>query len=255
VTDADLLMGRIPPEGLPGLGRLDRRAAAGAFEREGLAPEGVIAVVDEAMTQALRAVSVGRGVDPAGLALVAFGGAGPLHACALADELRMPTVVVPPRAGVLSAVGILAAPRQVELVSSWSDPADHTGALLAAEGLSDRARHLLGQVQASRVRLGFDCRYKGQSHELMVDDIAAFESEHLRRSGYTIEGAPVQIMAIRASAQSDSRVDLSGLEGTARLGPVRGPRVIAEPDCTVWVGEGWIANAHPTGSWLLERAV
>ncbi len=74
-------------------------------------------------------------MDPAGLALVAFGGAGPLHACALADALGMPAVVVPPRAGVLSAVGILGAPRQVDLVRSWPDPADHAGAEAAAAAL------------------------------------------------------------------------------------------------------------------------
>ena len=72
-----------------------------------MSAEGVVAVVDAAMEQAVRAVTVERGVDPRELALVAFGGAGPLHACALADALGMPAVVVPPRAGVLSAVGIL----------------------------------------------------------------------------------------------------------------------------------------------------
>ena len=97
-------------------------AARRALDAGGVTAAGVIAVVDHAMVQAVRVVSVQRGVDPAGLALVAFGGAGPLHACALADALGMPAVVVPPRAGVLSAVGMLAAPRQVDLVRSWPDP-------------------------------------------------------------------------------------------------------------------------------------
>ena len=89
--------------------------------------EGVLAVVDANMERALRAVSVERGVDPRGLALVAFGGAGPLHACALADALGMPAVIVPARAGVLSAVGLLTAPRRRDLVRSWPTPGDHTG--------------------------------------------------------------------------------------------------------------------------------
>src|SRR5439155_13638719 len=88
---------------------------------------GVVAVVDAAMEQAVRAVTVERGVDPAGLALVAFGGAGPLHACALAEALNMAAVIVPPRAGVLSAVGLLCSPRQRELVRSWPDPAERDG--------------------------------------------------------------------------------------------------------------------------------
>ena len=128
VTDADLAAGRIPRRGSggPGSPRRGRRPGR-ARPGRGHAPTGSIAVVDEAMVQAIRAVSVQRGVDPAGLALVAFGGAGPLHACALAEALGMPAVVVPPRAGVLSAVGILGAPRQVDLVRSWGFPCRSPG--------------------------------------------------------------------------------------------------------------------------------
>ncbi len=108
VTDADLVLGRIPPDAaLPGLGRLDRGAAVAALEGAGLSAQDVVAVVDAAMVEALRAVSVRQGVDPRELALVAFGGAGPLHACALAEALGMAAVVVPARAGVFSAVGLV----------------------------------------------------------------------------------------------------------------------------------------------------
>ena len=111
VTDANLVAGRIPADAeLPGIGPLDLAAAEEALRVAGTDATGVIEVVDAAMEQALRAVSVARGVDPTELALVAFGGAGPLHACALADALGMPAVIVPPRAGVFSAVGLLAAP-------------------------------------------------------------------------------------------------------------------------------------------------
>ncbi len=122
VTDADLVLGRIPAtNALPGLGTLDIHAARAALNRGGVTAEGVVTVVDANMQQALRAVSVERGVDPRRLALVAFGGAGPLHACALADALGMTRVIVPARAGVLSALGMLGAPRQRELVRSWVD--------------------------------------------------------------------------------------------------------------------------------------
>ncbi len=127
VTDADLVLGRIAPDAaLPGLGRLDRAAAEAALERAGVDAGGVVAVVDAAMERAVRTVTVERGVDPRGLALVAFGGAGPLHACALADALGMAAVVVPPRAGVLSAVGLLCSPIQRDLVRSWPTPGDLT---------------------------------------------------------------------------------------------------------------------------------
>src|ERR1051325_4345343 len=119
VTDADLVAGRIPPgAAFPGLGQLDRDAAERALAAAGVTADGVLAVVDAAMVQAVRAVTIERGVDPRTLALVAFGGAGPLHACEIAAQLGMPAVVVPPRAGVLSAVGLLASPRQVDLVRS-----------------------------------------------------------------------------------------------------------------------------------------
>ena len=120
MTDADLVLGRIDDRAtFPGLGKLDAGAARDALERAGVDAAGVVAVVDVAMEQAVRAVTVERGVDPRGLALVAFGGAGPLHACAIADALGMPAVIVPPRAGVGSAVGLLASPRRQEVVRSF----------------------------------------------------------------------------------------------------------------------------------------
>jgi N-methylhydantoinase A/oxoprolinase/acetone carboxylase beta subunit len=249
VTDADLVAGRIPPDGLAGLGRLDVDAARRALDAGGITAAGVIAVVDEAMVQAVRAVSVQRGVDPAGLALVAFGGAGPLHACALAEVLGMPAVVVPPRAGVLSAVGLLGAPRQVDLVRSWADPADHHGAAAAAAGLAATAG-----AGAAHIEVAFDCRYTGQSHELTVATVADFPAEHARRNGFTLGGAAIEVVAIRVSARWPSPVDTTALPGPQRVGPVVGPAVVAEDDCTVWVAPGWRAAVHPAGSWLITRA-
>jgi N-methylhydantoinase A/oxoprolinase/acetone carboxylase beta subunit len=254
VTDADLVARRIPLDGLAGLGRLDVAAARRALDRAGATAEGVIAVVDEAMVQAIRAVSVRRGVDPAGLALVAFGGAGPLHACALAEVLGMPAVVVPPRAGVLSAVGILGAPRQVDLVRSWPDPADHRGAMAAAVELGRAAVHRGGEMEARPVvETALDCRYRGQSHELTVLAVDAFPAEHAARNGFRMDGAPVEVIALRASARWPSPVDIHGLPAVERKGPVTGPAAIAEPDCTIWVPPGWTAMTDPSGSWLLRR--
>ena len=117
VTDANLVAGRLPPDAvLPGIWAASTpRPPGGALEAAGVGAEDVLAVVNADMEQALRTVSVERGVDPRGLALVAFGGAGPLHACALADALGMPVVIVPPRAGVFSAVG-----------GSWARPSRST---------------------------------------------------------------------------------------------------------------------------------
>ena len=105
VTDANLLLGRLPAT-LPGGIELDTDAATRALGD--IDPAAVVAVVDAEMLGALRVVSVEQGHDPRDFALVAFGGAGPLHACALADELGMRTVLVPAAAGVLSALGLAA---------------------------------------------------------------------------------------------------------------------------------------------------
>src|SRR5262245_41418519 len=126
VTDANLLLGRLPRR-LAGGVELDLGAAEHALE--GIDPADVVDVVNAEMLRALRVVSVERGHDPAGFALVAFGGAGPLHACELADELGMRTVLVPEVAGVLSALGLVAAEERRDTVRSYLVPLADVGEL------------------------------------------------------------------------------------------------------------------------------
>jgi N-methylhydantoinase A/oxoprolinase/acetone carboxylase beta subunit len=253
VTDADLVAGRIDPDAsFPGLGRLDVAAARVALDRAGVTAEGVIAVVDAAMERALRAVSVERGVDPRELALVAFGGAGPLHACALADALGMAVVVVPPRAGVLSAVGVLAAPRRRDLVRSWPAPGDHAGVDDARRALGAEAAALVGG--GAEVVTALDCRYEGQSHELTVPDVAAFAAEHERRNGYARPGAAVDVIAVRATARLASPVAVLDLPPVEERAGATGPAVLAEADCTIWVPAGWTATPGEAGALVLRRS-
>jgi 5-oxoprolinase (ATP-hydrolysing) len=289
VTDADLVLGRIPADAaFPGLGALDTQAAARALHEalgtdgpggrgggsvESLAA-GVVAVVDAAMEQAVRAVTVERGVDPAGLALVAFGGAGPLHACALAEALDMAAVIVPPRAGVLSAVGLLCSPRQREVVRSWPDPADRDGLDegLAVLGAEARAAVATGAPSRSgvpefrqveprnagsadpevEVEFALDCRYRGQSHELSVPSVEAFHAEHERRNGYARPDAPVEVVALRARARRPAPLEPATLPEPVRE-RCTGPVVAVEPDCTVWIPDGWTAEPGPLGAWILTR--
>ena len=145
VTDANLLLGRLPAE-LPGGLVLDRDAAEAALD--GIDPAAVVAVVEAEMLRALRVVSVERGHDPRDFALVAYGGAGPLHACALAEELGIETVLVPAAAGVLSALGLAASEERRDRVVSHVRPLAEVGDL-PAEGEAD-------------------VRYRGQSFELTV---------------------------------------------------------------------------------------
>ena len=265
VTDANLVAGRIPAESAFGGLRLDRAAAEAALSSAGVTAVGVVAVVNANMERALRAVSVERGVDPRGLALVAFGGAGPLHAAELADALGMNAVVVPSRAGVLSAVGLLTAPRRRDLVRSWPTPSDHTGladalkalaaeaAKLASGGL-DAESHVDGDP-GTEVETSVDCRYAGQSHELTVSDVRAFHAEHARRNGYARPEQSVEVIALRATVRRAASVDIDRLplpDGPPRR-PAYGPVVLAEADCTVWVPDGWVARAGAAGAWVLRR--
>jgi N-methylhydantoinase A/oxoprolinase/acetone carboxylase beta subunit len=253
VTDADLVAGRIPAGApLPGIGRLDVDAARAALVRTGLTAEGVLRVVDAVMEQALRTVTVARGVDPRECALVAFGGAGPLHACALAGALGMRRVIVPARAGVLSAMGVLASPVQRDLVRSWPTPRDHTGLDRARRALADEACASLGGPVA-RVTTVLECRYPGQSHELSVADVADFHETHARRNGYARPDDRIEVVALRATAQQEPAISVDELPAPRREGGT-GPVVLAEADCTVWVPAGWVARAGAAGALVLERA-
>jgi len=259
VTDANVVLGRIPEGATFGSLRLDRAAARAALDRAGVTAEGVVRVVDANMERALRAVSVERGVDPGGLALVAFGGAGALHACSLAEAMGMPAVIVPARAGVLSAVGLLTAPPRREVVCSRAHPGD----LSTLEDDLDRVRRAASALfrptrgdESATVMTSMDCRYAGQSHELTVGHVEGFHVEHRLRNGYAQPDAPVEVVAVRAALTRDPALTLDDLPVPAHragFAPTVGPRVIAEPDCTIWLADGWRASAAAAGALLLER--
>jgi N-methylhydantoinase A len=184
VTDADLVLGLIDAENfLGGEMQLDRAAteAATAELASALkispvqAARGVYRVVTEAMASATRTHATDRGVDYRGLPLFAFGGAGPLHACAVADLLGSTTVIVPPQSSVLSAFGTLVTPVRLDLVRSDLTRVDHidwgrVDTLLGA--LEDEGRAALREAgcRADDVTIvvGADMRYVGQQHEVTV---------------------------------------------------------------------------------------
>jgi N-methylhydantoinase A len=218
VTDANLLLGRLPAR-LAGGVELDRAAADRALA--GIEPGDVVEVVNAEMLRALRVVSVERGHDPRGFALVAFGGAGPLHACELADELGMRTVLVPEAAGVLSALGLVASEERRDAVRSYLVPLSEAGEL-PREGEAD-------------------LRYAGQSFELTVplqDDLAdAFQRAHEERYGFAERGREIELVAIRTA---DVRPG-PALELPAQLRePVTGPALVELPGSTCWVPRGWV---------------
>ena len=180
-------------------------------DRAGVTAEGVVAVVDTDMDRRVRAVTVERGVDPRGLALVAFGGAGPLHACALADALGMAAVIVPPRAGVLSAVGHprRAAPARPGALVADAASTDGRRRACARASWPPRRARLVGWRTRS-IELALDCRYAGQSHELTVP-----RRRVRRRARGGATATPrrlhVEVVALRAVRRSRSPVDVVDL--------------------------------------------
>jgi N-methylhydantoinase A len=230
VTDANLLLGRLPEE-LPGGLVLDRRAAEAALA--GIDPAAVVEVVNAEMLRALRLVSVERGHDPREFALVAYGGAGPLHACALAEELGVEAVVVPAAAGVLSALGLAAGDERRDHVSSHVRP--------------------LGEVHDLPPEGEADLRYRGQSFELTVplgDELAdRFHRAHEARYGYADREREVELVAVRtAEVVPGPALELpsGGREHAS------GPTLVELDGSTLWIPPGW-EGVRDGSSWVVTR--
>ncbi len=251
VTDANLVLGRLDADGfLGGKGAvsLDRAAARHVLTELGhtlnLSPEeaalGVIRVANATMERALRRVSVERGYDPRRFVQMPFGGAGPLHACELAEALGMTRVLVPPIPGVLSAYGMLVA----DIASDASHAVlDTVAALLTApdtlqrlaDALAARVRAVLNNegVDEPTIDAALDMRYQGQSYELTVPltlpidaqaiDAAAtaFHAAHAQRYGYAMANETVEVVTVRVRASGPgARPELSrALLGTADATP------------------------------------
>ncbi len=223
VTDANIVLGRLNPRALLGgtfaldAARAERALASIAGDYGGAAVSaagGVLALIDSEMAKVLRIVSVERGYDPRDFTLVAFGGGGPLHACAVAREIGVRSIVVPALPGLFSAYGLLAADVRVTTARSlvapvtaeaWND-VERTFAQLASEGEAALAEQ--GIVPADRhfVREA-DMRYAGQSFELTLacgasyaHAVAAFHAKHERRYGFAAPDESVQIVTLRVIA-------------------------------------------------------
>jgi N-methylhydantoinase A len=223
VTDANLIMGRLRPQRfLGGEFALDleraRRITAEWLKSQGsrLALEqfaaGVVRVVNANMERVLRVVSIERGFDPREFALVAFGGAGGLHACELADSLAFPTVMIPARPGALSAFGILVSDvvKDYSRTLLWRLGSSVSSAKLSKEfrDLETTARREFREERWSGAPVferSLDLRYRGQGYELNVPatgDIGAqFQQEHQRRYGYHHAEREIELVTVRLRAR------------------------------------------------------
>jgi N-methylhydantoinase A len=262
VTDANLLLGRLNPAYFLG-GEITLDPAAGraalvrCAEPLGLDPyqaaSGIVEIANAHMIAAMRLVSVQRGYDPRDFVLVAFGGAGPLHANALARDLGIPLVLVPPSPGIASALGMLMTDIRHELVASRrhalaglapdSLEALFGGFAIEAAAVLDREGVPPGQRRLVR---SADLRYHGQSHELPVPvpagplapaDLAAlaeaFHAAHARAYGYAAREDAVELVTVRLTA-----VGVSPKPRLTTLPPATGEvRAAVKGERPVWFGE------------------
>jgi N-methylhydantoinase A len=290
VTDAHCVLGHLDPDRELGGGlHLDTAAAARAIDAlpdDAGGAAGILTVVRATMARALRKVSTERGVDPAELALVAYGGAGPLHATALARDLGCRAVVVPPAPGVLSALGLLLAPARYEASRTVMAP--------AADDLTDAWQALEAQAREELERQGVtggitltrlaDVRYAGQSHELRITveagaDLAQLlHHAHQEAYGYALPDEPVTVVTLRVVARGEPilseppsewdqgkpaaqrRRELGDL-GTAwvvsRAGltsgdKVTGPALIEQSDTTTLLASGEVAVLDDVGNLVVH---
>ena len=210
---------------------LDRDAAAAALD--GIDPAAVVEVVNAEMLRALRVVSVERGHDPREFALVAYGGAGPLHACALAEELGMEAVLVPAAAGVLSALGLAASDERRDRVVSHVRP--------------------LGEVDDLPPEGEADLRYRGQSFELSVPLGAGlaerFHRAHEERYGYADREREVELVAVR-TAEVTPGPELELPSGEPQR--ASGPALVELDGSTLWIPPGWV-GARDGAGWVVTR--
>ncbi|MPZ98871.1 MAG: hydantoinase/oxoprolinase family protein [Dehalococcoidia bacterium] len=302
VTDAQVVLGRLGAAGLLGgampLDASRSLAAAApllpAFEGDArAAAQAVIDVATANMERALRVVSVQRGFDPREFTLVAFGGAGPLHACGLAEALAMPRVLVPLMPGVLAAMG--AAQSDLTATRSRSvlvplDDASMPALLEALDRAGVEAREQLGETSAT-LEEALDVRYVGQSYELMVAldarDIEAaaraFHEAHEQRFAHSEPSAPLEAVNVRVTARVRSQSAMPAPEfaraGAAPVGTTQawvggrvaeaavydraalapgdvldGPAIVTQLDTTTLVSPGWRGTVDTDGNLLLERA-
>jgi len=300
VTDANLVLGRLLADNfLGGAMSLQLMAAEQALQSIAQqlstnlidAASGIIRVANEHMVQALRVMSVERGLDPREFSLMSFGGAGGLHVCALAEALAIPMAIVPVHGGVLSALGMLVAPRKRNLsrtvqglLADWSAKQIQQGLDLLAQQASQALLQegvLEHQLQRSD---SLDLRYLGQSSTLGIawsgtqTSLAAFHRKHRERYGHALD-QPVELVNLRislsgpqtelpltqalpgTSASAVRTVTMAGISQPVavyqrdllcRDQHINGPALIAETVATTWLAPGWRARVHSNGTLVLQ---
>jgi N-methylhydantoinase A len=301
VTDANLLLGYLAPDApLAGGVELDRDAAkaavatlAGTLGMDLLeCAEGIIRVANAEMVRALRVVTVQRGIDPRRYALLAFGGAGGLHAARIAEELGITEILCPRASGVLAALGLVVSPRRRDVQRSVFLSGDDLSAEAVAEVVAELGEQARGELHesAAELRAVYELRYRGQAFELAVAGSltpepselrAGFEDLHEERYGYRDPEQELELVTLRVSAMmpgaevslgenggptaeperttrtatiDGEEVELSVLRGAPPPGTeLEGPAVVELPESTLLVAPGWGGTVDDTGTIHIHR--
>jgi N-methylhydantoinase A len=296
VTDANLFLGYLRDgTELGGEVVLNRERAAEALAAvgEGTGMDalqtalGVVQVANTEMVGALRVISVERGLDPREFALIAFGGAGPMHACALAEELGAGTVLIPKASGVLSALGLAVSDVRRDYVTPLLSPLEDVEAGSLEEAFGRMERQAAGHLDSPEYTRRADLQYAGQSFELTVDageweDLAErFHAAHERRYGYRMQEERVELVNLRLIAtvpverpelgdkEPDGRAETGRREASfdggwvevpvldrTRMGAgseVAGPAIVEFAESTCVVPPGWSGAVDGVGTLILER--
>ena len=296
VTDADLRLGYLGSDSsLAGDIALDQEAASSALANlagqlgleEVETAEGIVRIANQEMARALRVVTVERGVDPRRFALMPFGGAGPMHAPALAEELGIRRILCPRASGVLSALGLIASDRRRDTARTVGlSGADLTSERIAAEVEALRAS--IGEgLEHAELEVSYELRYRGQAFELAVDgpprpdpgDLRdRFEAEHERRYGYRDRDAEVELVNLRialvepgpspspSAAEGDPQrsrrkarfggewIETEVVRGEPGAGlEAQGPCIFELPEATLVVPPRWRAAVDERGTIAAER--
>ena len=299
VTDANLFLGRISEAHfLGGSMALDMNACTLAIKRLAVAlnccpqeaAKGVIELANEHMARALRVISIQRGIDPSPYALMTFGGAGSLHVCALADALQMDTAIVPVHSGVLSAFGMLAAPKSRELSKSLVGilveiPVDVVEARFASMQQQGTQALMDEVVPDHKIHTAYlvDLRYLGQSYTLRVpwankqQAIEGFHQQHKKRYGHALD-LPVELVNLRVSLTAklpaprmvslSTRDSSRVVERSSHAGKgmaiyqrenllagdlIVGEALVVETVATTYLAPGWQCKVDELGNLMLTR--
>lgn len=245
--------------------------------------KGIIKIVNNNMVAALKNISVGKGYDPRNFAIVAFGGAGPMHACALAEAVGIRKIIVPPQAGAFSALGIMSAPIRFDYIRTILIPLENANEIISNvtdEFMNDLNSRLGKEFENVITKVSLDIRYHGQGHEINIpiseNLTKAFNNQHQNMFGFNIPDNPIEVVNVKLVAEqlapklqlSEYPTRSSHVKARREVYPygmvnvydkifhrssVNGPCIIEDLTTTIYVDENWEAELDNNDILHLER--